>query len=211
MDGQWSAGRNKAIQSRRETHRWNEGHHSKIFGRLHQFQRHQQHNHPKAHCGIEHMIQHVRKSLAIQKHQLEEQVAVFKNMVLDAMLSGLEVCVFTKGETDKLQTHPDTLARRVLGRRCWNAVKGDDNKKSVPPRWVRAQLGLWTSESTLRYRRLRWFHSMASQQFHHDLVWAVLFGKCERESVEERVRPPHRESTAICEAIGIRPPESRLL
>ena len=29
-----------------ETHRWNEGHHSKILGRLHQSQRHQQHDHP---------------------------------------------------------------------------------------------------------------------------------------------------------------------
>ena len=93
-----------------------------------------------------------------------------KNMVFNALLSGLEVCVFTKGEMDKLQTH---------ARRGWGAVKGDDNKTSVPSRLVRAQLGLWTVESTLRYRRLRWFHSMASQPLHH--VQAVEFSKMDVE------------------------------
>ena len=101
------------------------------------------------------------------------------NMVRNALLSGLEVCVFTKGEMDKLQTHPDA------GQTKPGAVKGDDNKTSVPSRWVRAQLGLWTVESTLRYRRLGCFHFMASQQFRHDLVWAVLFGKFEWEAVAE--------------------------
>ena len=120
----------------------------------------------------------------------------FKNMVFNALLSGLEVCVFTKCEMDKLQAHAETLARRPLGRRGWGAVKGDDNKTSVPSRWVRAQLGIWIVESTLRYRRLRWFHSVVSQQFHHDMMWAVLFGKFEWESVEEIDEVGHpREKT----------------
>ena len=58
---------------------------------------------------------------------------------------------------------------------------------SVPSRWVRARLGLWTILSTLRHRRLRRLHSMANQQFHHDMVWAFLFGKFEWESLEKSV------------------------
>ena len=57
------------------------------------------------------------------------------------------------------------------------------------------KLGIWTIESTLRYRRLRWFHSMAKQAFHHDLVWAALFGRfCwENEEIDENMQ--HTEKT----------------
>ena len=115
----------------------------------------------------------------------------FKNMVLNALLSGLEICVFNQGEINKLQVHADKLARRALGRKGWGAVKNDPNKTSVPSRWVRAQLGIWTIESTLRYRRLRWFHSMSKQAFHHDLVWAALFGRfCwENDELDENMHP----------------------
>ena len=50
----------------------------------------------------------------------------------------------------QLQAHADTLARRALGLRGWGAVTGDNNKTSVPSRWVRAELGLWTIESNLQ-------------------------------------------------------------
>ena len=63
-------------------------------------------------------------------------------------------------------------------------MKNDPNKTSVPSRWVRTQLGIWTIESTLRYRRLRWFHSMSKQAFHHDLVWAAMFGRFSWENDE---------------------------
>ena len=86
---------------------------------------------------------------------------------------------------DKLQAHAEKMAKRALDRRGWGAVKGDDNNTSVPSRCARTQLGFWTIGSTLRHRRLSWFHSMSSQQFHHDTVWAVLFGKYECESVED--------------------------
>ena len=99
-------------------------------------------------------------------------------MVLNALLSGLEVCVFNQSEMNKLQVHADKLARRALGRRGWGAT----------------QLGIWTIESTLRYRRLRWFHSMAKQAFHHDLVWAALFGRfCwENEEIDENMQPSEK-------------------
>ena len=106
--------------------------------------------------------------------------------------------MFNQSEMNKLQVLADKLARRALGRRGWGAVKNNPNKTSVLSGWVRTQLGIWTIEGTLRYRRLRWFHSMAKQTFHHDLVWAALFGRfCwENEEIDENMQPT--EKTLSC-------------
>ena len=57
----------------------------------------------------------------------------FKNMVLNALLSGLKICVFNQGEINKLQVHADKLARRALGRRGWGAVKTTPTRQAFLP------------------------------------------------------------------------------
>ena len=54
------------------------------------------------------------------------------------MLSGLEVCVFSDTDMNKMQAHADQLARRVLGRTGWGAVAESTEAKNVPSKWVPA-------------------------------------------------------------------------
>ena len=185
MDGHWSAGRSKAIQSRRKTHNWNESHHSEILGRLHQSQRQQQYDHPEAHCGIKHRILRVPQVFGDPKTPASRASrSSMKTWYSTPCCWDTRFASSPKARWTNCKHMLTQWPHKRRGGDVGVLSKVTTTKTSVPSRWVRAQLELWTIESTLRYRLMRWFHSMASQQFHHDMMWAVLCRKCEWESVE---------------------------
>jgi hypothetical protein len=144
----------------------------------------------KTNLNVDNRINAMRDSYyALQKFwtrrdvKLRTKGTAFKGMVLSAGLSGMEAETATKSELKKLDIETMRLARKVMaGRACMTDL--NDSKKALKNEWVRKKLGIYTTESELSKRRVKWYKKMLIYPEENKLLRAALTGKLEMDEHE---------------------------
>jgi hypothetical protein len=95
----------------------------------------------------------------------------------------MEAETATPNELKKIDTETIRLARKVMaGRAC--TTDSEDQKKAHTNEWVRKGLGIYTTESELSRRRVKWYKKMLTYPEENKLLRAALTGKLELDEHE---------------------------
>jgi hypothetical protein len=95
----------------------------------------------------------------------------------------MEAETATTTEIRKIDNETIRLARKVMaGRAC--VTDSDEQKKAHTNEWVRRRMGIYTTESELARRRVKWYKKMLTYPDENKLLRAALTGKMERDELE---------------------------
>ena len=122
---------------------------------------------------------------------LMSRIAVFKNLVLGSLLTGLEASVLTDTDYSRLERTQMKWLRAIMGRCAFvslnsgvSPVSGSEARvyHARSNQEVRELTRVFTIRSELLYRRLRWLQQIAAQPQDHKLLLAVVAGRLAAQS-----------------------------
>ena len=95
----------------------------------------------------------------------------------------MEAETATDNEIKKIDNETIRLARKVMaGRACITDM--DDQKKTHTNEWVRRRMGIYTTESELARRRVKWYKTMLTYPDENKLLRAALTGRMKLDEDE---------------------------
>ena len=106
---------------------------------------------------------------------LRTKANVYKGLVVNTLMSGLEAETLRACDFDKLEKCMMGLARRLVGSR--GVYKHGDTKRQVTNEQVRRLLRLTNVHDELRIRRLKWLHDMHANPHENVQLRAALGGR----------------------------------
>ena len=107
---------------------------------------------------------------------------VFHTMVVGAALSGMEAEVPTDWDLKRLDTVLVKLARKARGSEA-AYTHADGGCPSVAEATVRTWMGLYTAETMLRSRRLKWWKEIRNHRDNNEQLLATLLGRLRVDQV----------------------------
>ena len=122
---------------------------------------------------------------------LMSRIAVFKNLVLGSLLTGLEASVLTDTDYSRLEKTQMKWLRAIMGRCAFVSLTSGVSPVSESEarvyharsnQEVRELTRGFTIRSGLLYRRLRWLQQIAAQPQDHKLLLAVVAGRLATQS-----------------------------
>ena len=118
---------------------------------------------------------HAMKGLWRTKRE-KQQIMVYKGLVKNALMSGLEALVLLDSETNELEQTQCMFLRKVMQGEA-HSIDGAGKHFAVTNDAIREKLGISTIASDLQARRVKWLQKMARFPYDHVNVLAALHCK----------------------------------